>query len=141
MNTDNYNKNFAKQQMGEVGKQVGSFAKIRSMGDKNTAITLDGDMVERSEILFIEGYGIVTCVPYELHFVYIDPRSLDTPRRIRGRWGIMCTCGSMAGVISYNEVKGLMTIEGLKGKAVGCLMHTQTKQDNQRGVHADGSHE
>jgi hypothetical protein len=138
---DTYNKNFSKTQLGEMGKQVGSFAKIRTMGNKNTAITFDGDKVERSEFLYVEGYGIVTCIPYELHFIYIDPHSLDTPNRIKGRWGIMCTCGSMAGVISYNEVKGLMTIDGLKGKALGCLMHTQTKQDNHWGVHADGSHE
>jgi hypothetical protein len=135
------NTGFIKKYGGDNAKYVSSFSKIRVFNSKNTATTLDGDSVERSEFLYIESYGLVKCMAYELHFIYIDPHSLDTPQRITGRWGIMCTCGSMGGVISYKEVKDLMTIDGLKGMVLGCLIHTQTKQDNNWGVHADGSHE
>ncbi len=132
---------YAKSHFGEMGKQVTGFASIRSFGDKNTAITHDGDKVERQELLYVEGYGLIPCTPYELHFVYIDPRSENTPRRIIGRWGLMCTCGSMAGVISYNELKTLMTVNGQRGYIIGCHAHTQAKHVTGVGKHADGSSE
>jgi len=120
---------------------ITSFARVRSLNDKTSAITHDGDRVERQEFLYIDGYGIVPCANYELHFLYIDPRSLDTDRRIKGRWGIMCTCGSMAGVISLKEVKSLMTVDGMSGYIIGCIAHTDSKQKTGVGRHADGSTE
>lgn len=64
---------------------VTEFAKIQKWGgDKNSAITFDGLKVERQEILYAEGYGIVKCIPYELHFVYEDKS------KKKGRWAFMC---------------------------------------------------
>lgn len=72
------------RRMGIVGKQVTDFARVRSVGDKNKAMTHDGIMVERQEFFFAEGYGIVKTIPYELHFIFED-----TSKK-RGRWAFMC---------------------------------------------------
>ena len=119
---------------GNVGRQVKSFASIRSWGDKNSAITKDGDRVERHDYIFAEGYNMVRCVPYELHFVYEDKSGKI------GRWGYMCTCGSIAGIISYNDVKELMSPE-YGEYLLACIFHTTTKQNTEVGRHADGSTE
>lgn len=127
---------YLKRYGGEVAKQVTSFASIRSWGDKNKATTHDGLTVERMDHIYVEGYGLVRCIPYELHFVYEDKS------KKLGRWSFMCTCGSIAGVISYNEVKTLMTVSGTEpGYIMACIHHTTTKQNTGIGSHADGSHE
>jgi hypothetical protein len=127
---------------GSGGNQVKSFASIRSHGDKNSAITHDGDRVERQEFYFCGGYGIVKTCPYELHFIYQDPRSLDNnPNKVIGRWEFMCTCGSLAGIVSYKELVGLVSPE-LGEYILVCNHHTTTKQfDRVIGQHADGSTE
>lgn len=115
---------------------VSEFSKITGWGDKNSAITNDGIKVERQELIYAEGYGLVKCVPYELHFIYEDKS------KKRGRWAYMCTCGSIAGIISYNEVKTLMTVTGAEsGYILACIAHTTAKQNTGVGKHADGSHE
>ncbi len=121
---------------GEVAKQATSFATIRSWGDKGKAITHDGLTVERQEYIYVEGYGLVKTIPYELHFVFEDKS------RKRGRWSFMCTCGSIAGIVSYNEMKSLMTVQGTEqGFVLACVHHTATKQNLGVGKHADGSSE
>lgn len=115
-------------------KNVKDFASIRSFGDKNSAITHDGIRVERQEYIFVEGYGMVKAVPYELHFVYED-----TSRKI-GRWVFMCSCGSPAGIISYKAMSGMMS-PTLGEYVMCCLAHTASKQNTGVGRHADGSTE
>lgn len=119
---------------GIVGKNVKSFSVIRSWGDSNSAVTNDGKTVKRQDYIFADGYGMVRCIPYELHFVYEDKSGKV------GRWGYMCTCGSIAGIISYKDVKGLMSPE--YGEYIlACIFHTTSKQNSGIGQHADGSHE
>jgi hypothetical protein len=138
MSNNNYN--FLRS-LGIPLNSVGSFSRVRSVGDKKTAITHDGEKVERAEFIWCDGYGLVECVPYELHFIYEDPRSKDShPKKIKGRWAHMCTCGSPAVVASYNETKALMTPK-TRGYLLMCAAHTSSKQTTGIGTHADGSHE
>lgn len=112
-----------------------NFSKIRSWGDKNSAVTYDGLKVERQDFLYSkEGYGMVRCCPYELHFIYEDASGK------RGRWNYMCTCGSIAGIVSYKELKGLMS-PTLGEYILVCIAHTASKQNTGIGKHADGSTE
>jgi len=127
---------YLKRYGGEVAKAVTSFATIRSWGDKGKAVTHDGLTVERMEYIYVEGYGLVKTIPYELHFVFEDKS-----KKI-GRWSFMCTCGSIAGIISYNEMKSLMTVNGTEpGYVMACIHHTATKQNTGIGRHADRSTE
>lgn len=112
------------------------FARIRSWGDKGSAVTHDGLRVERQEHIFVDTYGLVKCIPYELHFIYEDKSTQ------LGRWAYMCTCGSLAGIVSYNDMKSLMTVDGTEyGYVLACIAHLTTKQNTGNGYHADGSHE
>jgi hypothetical protein len=121
---------------GAVGKQVTSFAKIRSWNSKNEATTHDGLKVERMEYIYAEGYGMVKTIPYESHFIYEDKS-----KKI-GRWVFMCTCGSLGGIISYNEMKSLMTVQGTEsGYVLACIAHTTSRQNVGIGKHSDGVHE
>ena len=115
-------------------KNVTDFARIRGWGDKNTATTHDGLKVERQEYLFIEGYGMVKCAGYELHFMYEDKSHK------RGRWVYMCTCGSPGGIVSYKAMSGMMS-PTLGEYVLCCLAHTSSKQATGIGQHADGSSE
>jgi len=102
--------------MGSNQAPVTDFARIRSFNSKNEAITYDGLKVERQEFIYAEGYGLVTCVNYELHFVWEDKS-----KKI-GRWAFMCSCGSIAGIISYKEMKQLMTVTGNEdGYILACI--------------------
>jgi len=79
---------------------------------------------------------MVKTIPYELHFCYEDKS-----KKI-GRWAFMCTCGSIAGIISYKEMKSLMTVTGNEnGYVLACVAHTSSKQNTGIGMHADWSHE
>jgi len=123
-------------QMGSQQTPVTDFARVRSWGDKNSATTHDGIKVEKQDLIYAEGYGLVKCVPYELHFIFEDKS------KKKGRWAFMCTCGSIAGIISYNEVKNLMTVQGTEtGYILACISHTTSKQNIGIGRHADGSTE
>lgn len=110
------------------------YARIRSWGDKNHATTHDGLQVERQDYIFVEGYGMVRMCPYELHFLFEDKS-----KKV-GRWAYLCTCGSIAGVVSYKELKGLLSPE-LGEYIMVCIHHMATKQNTGLGSHADGSHE
>lgn len=121
--------------MGSSQTPVTDFATIKSFGDKNSAVTHDGIKVERMEFIYAEGYGVVKCAPYELHFVFEDKS------KKKGRWAYMCTCGSIAGIIAWKEIKNLMSIQGEHGYVLACIAHTASKQNLGIGSHADGSHE
>ena len=121
---------------GMTGDKPKDFARIRSFNDKNSAITHDGVRVERLEFLFIEGYGMVKNLPTSLHFCYED-----TSKKL-GRWVYMCSCGSPGGVISYNELKNIMTVDGTEvGYVLACLAGVASKQNTGIFRHADGSTE
>lgn len=115
-------------------KNVTDFATIRGWGDKNRAVTHDGLEVERQEYIFIDGYGMVRCVPYELHFIWEDKS-----KKI-GRWVFMCSCGSPAGIVSYKAMSGMMS-PTLGEYVLCCLAHTSSKDNTGIGRHADGSTE
>lgn len=110
------------------------FARIRSFGDKNSAVTHDGLRVERQEYLFVEGYGMVRCLPTTLHFIYEDKS-----KKI-GRWAFMCTCGSLGGIIAYDEIKEFITTEST-GYLLACIHGVTNKQNTGIFRHADGSSE
>ena len=115
-------------------KEVARIAKWG--GDKNSAITHDGLKVERQELLYAEGFGLVKCIPYELHFIFEDKSNRP------GRWAFMCTCGSIAGIVSWKEMSKMMTVNGTEtGHVLACVAHTASKQETGVGRHADGSTE
>lgn len=122
-------------QMGELGKQVKDFAKIRSWGDKNSAVTHDGLKVERTDKIFCEGYGWVECLGTTMHFTYEDKS------RKLGRWAYMCTCGSLSGIISWKELGTVMDIKGKEGYALACIMGVTNRQNTGIFKHSDGSTE
>jgi len=122
--------------IGESNKtaQVRDFSRVRSHNDKNTAITYDGNLVERQEYIFAEGYGLVKTLPTTMHFVYEDKSGKPH------RWVYMCTCGSIAGIISYNEIKEYITAEPT-GYLLACVQGVASKQNTGIFRHADGSTE
>jgi hypothetical protein len=120
--------------MGIMGKDVRGFSRIRFLGSKNSAITHDGLKVERQELIFCEGYGMVKCLPTVMHFVYEDKS-----KKI-GRWSYMCTCGSMAGIIAYDELKDFITTEPT-GHILACIAGVTGKQKLGIFRHLDGSTE
>lgn len=111
-----------------------NYASIRSWGDKNSAVTFDGLRVERQEYIFAEGYGMVRCLPTSLHFVYEDKSGKI------GRWNYMCSCGSIAGIVSHKELRGLISPE-LGEYVLACINGLATKQNIGIFTHADGSTE
>ncbi len=119
---------------GQKINQPSDFARIRSFGDKNSAITHDGIKVFRREFIFVEGYGMVKTLPTTMHFVYED-----TSRK-RGRWVYMCTCGSICGIVSYKEVPTLISPE-LGEYVLACIHGLSSKQNTGIFKHADGSTE
>jgi hypothetical protein len=119
---------------GTVASQVKQFSRIRSFNSKDSAITLDGDLVERREVFFVEGYGMVKQLPTTMHFIYED-----NSKKI-GRWVHMCTCGSIAGVIAYDELKDFITTEPV-GYLMACIAGVASKQNVGIFTHADGSTE
>lgn len=110
------------------------YAVIRSWGDKNSAMTHDGIKVERQEYLFVDGYGMVRSLPTTMHFIYEDKSGK------RGRWTWMCTCGSIAGVVSYKELPTLISPE-LGEYVLACIHGLTNKQATGIFRHADGSTE
>src|SRR5687768_11161398 len=106
---------------------------VRSVGDAKRATLHDGTVVERVEMIWVDGYGLVKCAPYELHFIY------QLPRHIPG-WGLMCTCGSIAGVVGYNAYTKLASHTDT-GMIIVCVRHTTLKNNEGIGRHADESTE
>jgi len=122
--------------IGSTQAPVTDFARIRSWGDKNSAITHDGLKVERQDLFYAEGYGIVKCLPTTMHFIFEDKS------KKHGRWLLMCTCGSIAGIISYNEIKSLVTVDGTEsGYILACVAGLTNKHHTGIFRHADNSTE
>lgn len=108
---------------------------VRSVGDAKTAKMFDDKVIERVDSIFVDGYGLVKCAPYELHFIF------ELPKEFQG-WGLYCTCGSIAGVVGFSAYSKLAapTVMG-GGHMLVCLHHTSTKNNVGLGEHGDGSHE
>ena len=117
-------------------KNVTDFATVRGWGDKNSAITHDGIKIERQEYFFFPEFSnsLIRATPYELHFIFEDKS------KKRGRWTLMCTCGSPAGIVSYKDMNGLMS-PTLGELVICCLAHNSSKNNVGIGRHADGSTE
>lgn len=106
---------------------------VRNQGNLQKATLRDGTVVERTELIFVDGQGLVQCANYELHFIYTAPVT-------HKGWGIFCTCGSIAGVVGLNAYSRLASPTST-GKMIVCIRHTATKNNVGVGEHADGSHE
>lgn len=106
---------------------------VRTVGDAKQARLNDGTIVYRSDVLWVEGYGLVKCAPTELHFVY------ELPMHMKG-WSLMCTCGSIAGVVGYSAYSKLASPTDT-GMIIACIRHLSTKNNIGIGTHADGSTE
>src|SRR3989304_5066219 len=110
-----------------------SFAIIKHYNSPNSATTLDGDEVERMEQVYWKAANrMVACAPYDNHFVYVDPSTK------KGRWNLMCTCGSpsiVAGYSAYIKDTSPTTKHqsSIPGELLVCYHHVQY------GKHADGS--
>lgn len=116
-------------------KHKGNAPKIsRNVGDLKFAKLPDGTVVERQELIFVDGHGLIRCAHYELHFIYVYP---NPSGKYRG-WGLFCTCGSIAGVVG-TEAYSKLASPG--GKMLVCVRHTATKNNVGIGQHADGSTE
>lgn len=113
---------------------VRPYSYVRSVGDLKEAELWDGTRVHRTDDMFVnDTYGVVKCAPYELHFIY------QVPENHKG-WGLMCTCGSIAGVVGLNAYSKLASPTST-GLMIVCLHHNSTKNNVGIGEHADGSHE
>lgn len=119
---------------GKLATKPSDFSRIRSWGDKNSAITHDGIKVERQEYIFVEGYGMVKVPSTTMHFVYEDKSGK------LGRWTYMCTCGSIAGIVSYKDIVGLISPE-LGEFVLMCVHGLSHKQATGIFRHVDGSTE
>lgn len=131
MSVKETNDKFVKQ-MGNMGSQVKDFARIRSFGDKNSAITHDNVKVYRKSEIFCEGYGWVKTLPTANHFIFEDTSGK------KGRWIYMCTCGGLGGIVSYEELKGLITMEQT-GYVLACISALTAKQATGVYRHLDNS--
>lgn len=106
---------------------------VKVVGDLQQATLIDGTVVHRTESIYVDGFGLIPCAPYELHFIY------ELPKHFKG-WGLMCTCGSIAGVIGYNAYSKLAAPTAT-GHIIACVRHTTLKNNIGIGRHADGSTE
>lgn len=106
---------------------------VRSVGDAKRATLVDGTVVERQDLLYMEGYGFLKCINTELHFVY------KLPEHMLG-YSPMCTCGSVAGVVGYEAYSKLASPTD-SGMIIACIRLLTTKNNTGIGEHADGSHE
>lgn len=113
-------------------KQNGTAPKIvRNQGDLKKATLWDGTVVERQELIFVEGYGLVKCAPQSAHFVYAAPKS-------HKGWGLFCTCGSIAGVVGYAAYSKLASPMS-DGKVIACIRMLTEKNNVGISKHADGT--
>lgn len=69
-----------------------TFNIIKHRGDpQRAALPKHNVIVKRRERLFVEEWGrLITCAPYDNHFIYTNPD------HSRGQSSFMCTCGSPA---------------------------------------------
>jgi hypothetical protein len=132
VNIKQWNDNVLRRQ-GVNSKSAYPKAVVRVVGDAKKATLIDGTIVERVEHIYVAGYGLIKCCPYELHFIY------ELPKHLPG-WGLMCTCGSIAGVVGYGAYSRLLSPTA-SGHIIVCVRHTTVKNNDGFGEHADGSHE
>lgn len=116
-----------------VNATVRPYSRVRSVGDLQKATLWDDTVVERKDLIFVDGHGLIKCCPYELHFIY------EVPPTHKG-WGLMCTCGSIAGVVGTKAYSKIMTPSGT-GHLIVCVRHSSTKDNVGIGTHADSSTE
>lgn len=106
---------------------------VRSVGDAKRATLWDGTVVERTDAIFVDGYGLVKTIDSELHFVYAAPKT-------HKGWGLWCSCGSIAGVVGYSAYSKLASPMS-DGKIIACIRLLTTKQNTGIATHADNSTE
>lgn len=106
---------------------------VRTVGDAKRAELIDGTVVHRTDKIYVDGFGLVDCAHYELHFIY------ELPKQFKG-WGLMCTCGSIAGVVGIGAYSQLVSPTAT-GQLIVCVRHTTLKNNTGIGQHADGSTE
>jgi len=110
---------------------------IRNVGEVNRATvevfnSQSRKMVQlaiyRTDKLFLAGdlRKIVMCAPYDNHFIY------QLPVYVIGN-STMCTCGSIAVMIGFNDYSHLASPSETQGLMLVCKAHTDTNR------HADGS--
>ena len=116
-----------------ISATVRPYSRVRVLGDLKKATLWDGTVVERKDLIYVEQYGLLKCINTELHFVY------EVPANHKG-WGLMCTCGSIAGVVGYGAYSKLASPMS-NGMIIACLRLLTTKENTGTGEHADGSHE
>ena len=111
--------------MSEVDYSNISFSIIKNYNSPNSAVTEDGIEVRRKEKIYIPDWNAeVKTAPYDNHFIYYD-----SSEKV-GRWSLMCSCSSPAGIIGYNAYK---KDASNYGAMIICLAH------GQYGKHSDGS--
>jgi len=114
---------------GRHKSQKYSFAIIKHFNSPQSAVTLDGNTVERVDKIFIPDWGVFArCASYDNHFIYEDPEAVKGKK---GRWYHMCTCGSAAVITGYSGYRGDASKDTLP--MLVCYLHAST------GRHADGS--
>lgn len=117
-----------------INKSAPAPKAVRAVGDAKRAVLWDGTIVERTEYIWSDMHGqAVKCCPYELHFIY------KTPSHIKG-YELMCTCGSIAGVVGYAAYSKLASPTST-GLMIVCIRHASTRNNVGIGEHADLSHE
>lgn len=131
MDVNKWNSDVLKRQ--GISAQPHKHSIVRSIGDAKRATLPDGTVVERQDLIFVDGHGLVQCAPYELHFVY------EMPKKYKG-WGLYCTCGSIAGVVGLSAYSKFIAPTS-SGKMLVCIRHTTLKNNDGIGKHADGSTE
>lgn len=99
-----------------------NFSIIKNRGQPNKA-TFEGYPVVRQEKIYVEGFGLVPCVPYDDHFVFEIPMALS---KQVGLWSHWCTCGSMAGVVWTKDVDQ---------KMLACIFYHQRLYEDGHGYH------
>lgn len=110
-----------------------NFTKIRVRNTPTKATLEDGTIIERTDRVFIPEWSrFVRCIDYDNHFVALNPSKKE------GMWFALCSCGSPAVIVGYNQYKhGASPSSGgvgfVAGEMLVCYVHTLF------GKHADGS--
>jgi len=96
---------------------------IHQYGRPMLAKDVTGHIIHREDKIFVPAYGEwFNTLDYDNHFVYLS-------RQIGS--ALMCTCGSSAAAVGYQEYKKYCSYKGQR--VIACLAHLND------GKHADGS--
>jgi len=85
--------------MTEPKKELPNFNIVRHIGDLKRIANLNGVIVERVDAIYHPDYGVVECLPYDNHFVYINPIQTDKQGNVMPAPKYLCTCGSEAIIV------------------------------------------